>query len=188
MLPTNRAFGMSESVEHCGKIYYRNYKIERTGCMRLVIHVTSINSPYRQAIAVDFCGNPKFKGTIYINGIEFVPERKRQYYVMPVELPDKCEIVMDLEIIEGYLRLANASDFLDDYPDLIKQISAQTGRTRDQFRGNSYTSGFTPHFGYGNAFWVEEIGENKYRFHCNDHKMDDDYDDIIFELEIEETT
>jgi len=120
-----------------------------------------------------------------LNGVQFKPERKQLYYVVPVELLDKKEIVFDLEIIEGYICLANASDFLDDYPELIGRISTQTGRTREQFRGCSYTSGFDGSGLYGNAFWIERISDSKYRFHCNDHKMDDDFNDLIFDLEIE---
>ena len=38
---------------------------------------------------------------------------------------------------------------------------------------------------YGNAFWMEQLSDNRYRFYCNDHRMDDDFDDLIFDLEIE---
>ena len=92
---------------------------------------------------------------------------------------------MDLDVLDGYFVLANASDYLDDYPALIEKISQQTGRSREQFRGNSYTSGFTASNLYGNAFWVESFSKNLYRFHCNDHRMDDDFNDLIFDLEIE---
>lgn len=92
---------------------------------------------------------------------------------------------MDLDVLDGYFVLANASDYLDDYPALIDRLSQQTGRSREQFRGNSYTSGFTASNLYGNAFWVEELSKNLYRFHCNDHRMDDDFDDMIFDLENE---
>jgi len=30
----------------------------------------------------------------------------------------------------------------------------------------------------------KQISENKYRFYCNDHKINDDFDDLIFDLEI----
>ena len=80
------------------------------------------------------------------------------------------------------------SDFLDDYPEMIEKISAQTGRTRDQFRGCSYTSGFSAGHLYGNAFWMDQHSDNRYRFYCNDHKMDDDFDDLVFDLEIESTS
>ena len=30
-----------------------------------------------------------------------------------------------------------------------------------------------------------ELGEDKFRFYCNDIDWDDDFDDLIFDLEIE---
>lgn len=187
MIPDNRAFKGRESFEEDGKVFYRSYKIEKRGKFRLKICVVSINSRYRQAIAFGLSSSPKFKGSILINSHEFKAEKKNLNYVLPVALPDNFEIIMDFDVAEGYVRLANASDFLDDYPELIEKISAQTGRARDKFRGSSYTSGFSAGFLYGNAFWVEQLFENRYRFHCNDHQLDDDYDDLVFDLEIEST-
>ena len=188
MIPNNRAFNGRETFEEDGKVFYRSYKVEEQGEFRLNIRVVSINSPYRQAIAFSLSSSPKFKGSILINGQKFQAEKKKLNYVMPVVLPDNDEIIMDFDIAEGYVRLANASDFLDDYPEMIEKISAQTGRTRDQFRGCSYTSGFSAGYLYGNAFWMEQLSDNRYRFHCNDHQMDDDFDDLIFDLEIESTS
>lgn len=185
MIPNNRAFNGRETFEEDGKVFYRSYKIEKKGKFQLIYRVISINSIYRQAIAFSLSSTPKFMGTLLINGQKFTPEKKKTNYVIPVELPDKSEIIMDLDIAEGYICLSNASDFLDDYPQLIEKISTQTGRTREQFRGNSYTSGFTAANLYGNAFWIESFSENYYRFHCNDHRMDDDFDDLIFDLEVE---
>ena len=184
MIPNNRTFKGREICEEDGKTYYRCYKIEKQGKFQLKLCVKEIHSPYRQAIAFGLSTEPKFQGTILINGQPFKPEKgKRLNYVMPVELPDKAKIVMELDIKEGHVRLANASDFLDDYPQLIEQVSKQTGRTREEFRGITYTSGFTAANLYGNAFWVETLSENLLRFHCNDHKMDDDFDDMIFDVE-----
>lgn len=185
MLPTNRAFNGRQNVEVEGKVYYRSYRIELQGKFRLRIRIISINSDYNQGIAFSFSRKPKFKGILFLNGKKFEPERRQQNYVIPVVCPGKSEIVMDLDVLDGYFLLANASDYLDDYPDLIEKISQQTGRSREQFRGNSYASGFTAANLYGNAFWVESFSKNIYRFHCNDHRMDDDFDDLIFDLEVE---
>lgn len=187
MLPNNGAFYGKEFYECDGKVFYRSHKIDRHGKFRLKIQVVSINSPYRQAIAFILSTAPKFKGTILINGQKFTPQKRKNIdYIMPVAFPDKTEITMELEVEEGYICIANASDFLDDYPDLIEKISAQTNRMRDQFRGCSYTSGFSPGLLYGNAFWMENLSETCWRFYCNDHKMDDDFDDLIFDVEMEE--
>jgi len=185
MIPNNSAFQGKETYEDGGRTIYRSHKIEKRGKFRLVLRVVSINSTYRQGIAFCLSTEPKFKGMLFINGTRFVGEKKQLNYVMPVELPDNTEIILDLDIEEGHLRLANASDFLDDYPEMIERISAQTGRPREQFRGCSYTSGFSAGFLYGNAFWVDRISENYYRFYCNDHQMDDDFDDLIFDMIVE---
>ena len=184
MLPTNKAFNGRQSIEVDGKTYYRSYKIEQQGKYRLIIRIISINSDYNQGIAFNFSKTPVFKGTLFLNGQKFVPEKKQRYYIIPVAWPEKSEIVMDLDVLNGFFVLANASDCLDDYPALIERISQQTGRPRELFRGNGYTSGFTASNLYGNAFWVEAFSKNLYRFHCNDHQMDQDFDDLIFDLEI----
>lgn len=31
---------------------------------------------------------------------------------------------------------------------------------------------------------LEKISESKIIFHCNDHEFDDDFDDLVFEMEI----
>ena len=185
MIPNNQAFNGKEYFEENGKLFYRSYKIEGIKKYKLHIQINSINSPYHQAIAFSLSTTPRFKGHILINGISFDTKKTQQAYVMPVEFPYKTIITMEVDVEEGYIRIANASDFLDDYPDLIEKISAQTGRTRENFRGCSYASGFSAGFLYGNAFWIEEISDNKHRFHCNDHKLDDDFDDMIFDIEIE---
>ena len=54
-----------------------------------------------------------------------------------------------------------------------------TGRYPDESKTESFTGG-----SYANAFWIEELGGCVYRFHCNDHEMDDDFNDFVFELEV----
>ena len=184
MLPNNRTFNGQETYEENGTVFFRSYTVNKSGKFRLTLRVVSIHSPYRQAVAFNFSRNPKFKGKLSINGTQFAPEKKQLSYILPVNDSDQSEVILDLDIAEGYLRLSGASDFLDDYPELIEKISAQTGRSRDQFRGCSYTSGFSAGTLYGNALWVEELSPTRYRFHCNDHQMDDDYDDLIFDMEI----
>ena len=55
----------------------------------------------------------------------------------------------------------------------------------DDFENTGFTSGFSAANIYGNAFGVEKLSENLYRFHCNDHRMDDDFDDLIFDITTE---
>lgn len=37
---------------------------------------------------------------------------------------------------------------------------------------------------FGNAFWIEKLSPTHSRFYCNDHEYDDDFDDLIFEVEV----
>lgn len=187
MLPNSRAFHGKETFVEDGKTFYRTWKLLRSGKTRLLIQVKDIRSSYKQGIA--FSISPAFMGTVSINGQNWpIDRRKRMRHVIPVSQEAPYDrLVMDLDIQDGYIHIANASDFLDDYPELIEKVSAQTGRTREQFRGCTFTSGFSAANMYGNAFWIEALGENAFRFHCNDHKMDDDFDDLIFDLEIVDT-
>lgn len=36
----------------------------------------------------------------------------------------------------------------------------------------------------GCAMVIEKLGTNYLRFHCNDYENDDDFDDLVFDLEI----
>lgn len=184
MLPNDRFFKGMYSVEFEGRTYYRFYRVLRQGKLRLVIHIISVNSTSKQGIAFQFSRKPKYRGTLAINGIVFAPKKKQQYYVLPVLWPEQKEIVIDLDIKDGYFVLANASDYLDDDPLMTENISKMTGRTRDNFRENSFSSGFTAANIYGNAFWIETLSENCLRFYCNDHKMNDDFNDMVFDLNI----
>ena len=186
MIPNARAFNGKEAFEADGKIFFRSWKIPRQRKFRLSIQVKEIHSIYKQGIAFSLSSNPRFMGNICINGEPWNIDRRHQMaHVIPVsqDVPYD-QLVIDLDILDGYIRIANASDFLDDYLELIEKVSAQTGRTREQFRGCTFTSGFAAANMYGNAFWIETLGDNKFRFHCNDHKMDDDFDDMIFDMEI----
>ena len=56
------------------------------------------------------------------------------------------------------------------------------------FFGNaSQTDVGTYHSGaFGCAFWIEVLSDNHYRFHCNDHEYDDDFNDLVFDMVINE--
>lgn len=75
--------------------------------------------------------------------------------------PKEIEIKLLLE--KGHILLCNGSDPIGD-----KQ--------------------FCHSLGFGCAMYIEKISDNKYRFHCNDHENDDDFDDLVFEMEIAKFT
>lgn len=67
---------------------------------------------------------------------------------------------VDVEIKKGELSVFNISEYID-------------------FRGSSSIISLSK----GMAFYYEEISANKYRCYCNDWEPDDDFDDLIFDIE-----
>ncbi len=184
MLPNEKTFNGKPFVEIEGRIYYRSYALKESGKYKINITVNSINSPYSQAIAFKFSSNPQFKGKLIINNQTFdALKSKTQNFAIPVDTCQKKELIMELSITEGFFLISSASDYLKDYYEKIKEIYKQNSIAKEI--KESYTSGFTAAHLYGNAFWMEELSENRYFVHCNDHIMDEDFDDMIFELRIE---
>ena len=185
MLPNKETFKNENSVVVDGKEYFRTYRINQVGNYRLIFRVVSINSDYKQGLAFAFGGSPKFKGQVLLNGVDFLETNKKTCHVIPVDLFLNDALIFELTIESGCFAFANASDFLDDHPDAVEMISFLTNRKREDFRGCTYTSGFEATYTYGNAFWIESISKDTFRFYCNDHKMDDDFDDFVFEVKIQ---
>ena len=184
MLPNDRTFNGKLFVEIDGKIYYRCYALKEKGKYRITIEVKSINSPYSQAIAFKFSIDPKFEGKLVINNQTFdVLNTKSQNFAIPVDVCERKKLSMELRIDDGFFLLSSASDYLKDYYEKIKEVYKQNGISKEI--KESYTSGFTATSLYGNAFWLEELSENHYLVHCNDHIMDEDFDDMVFDLRIE---
>lgn len=71
------------------------------------------------------------------------------------------EFEVRIQLIEGTVLICNGSDPLG-----TRQIC------------------HTLHMGC--AIYIENIDNHLYRFHCNDHENDDDFDDLIFEMELVE--
>ena len=185
MIPNDRTFNGRSYFQEGGKTFFRFQRIEEKGHYQFKIKFVSVNSPYKQGIAFKFSSKPEFKGEIIINGVRLEkPKKKRLNYVIEEALFKENEFVAELLLIEGFVVFCNASDILGDYPGLVDKVAELTGKPAEQFEGKGYTSGFSAANMYGNAFWVEVLSDNRYRFHCNDHKLDDDFDDLIFDVEV----
>lgn len=179
-------FGGQTSVEYNGTTFYRFFRIEKVGKYLLKFKIISVNSDYKQGIALKFSDNPVSQGGILLDGTPLMlPKKKNQVYVFEADsIPDK-EFVVQLCIPYGFVSIGNASDILPDYISPSYNIPESI---RSKFQGKeSFTSGFTAaaySFDNGNAFWIEERSNSVLRFHCNDHKSDEDFDDFIFDMEI----
>ena len=100
-----------------------------------------------------------FKGKIFWNGKRLKKERRRFPQIIFEEtwVPKEFELEVILE--EGNIAISNGC--LRPTTETI----------------TCFVDGF--------AMIKEELGEDKFRFYCNDIDWDDDFDDLIFDLEIE---
>ena len=145
-----------------GKTYYNRFPIYADSDYKVVIRLISVDSTNQQGIALKFCD---FDGEVRINGemIE-IPRKNYQDYILRVPKDeDICgmEVTIDIHPIKGYVYFENASAL---------------------YGSSTFTTGeFSSHY---NGFWLEQLSDNSYRFHCNDHEKDEDFNDFIFDLEI----
>lgn len=106
-------------------------------------------------------------------------------YVIREGYYDGNEFEIELLLETGFISFSSASNFLGDYPGLVDMAAQKTGKEVKQLESKGFTSGFTAASWYGNAFWMETLHDKHYRFHCNDHFMDDDFDDLVFDVMVE---
>lgn len=156
MIPCDKAFGGKSFFEFQGRTFYRWHYIRKLGDYTLRLKIISTNSPHGQGVAICFS---KFQGTLVINGQVLPIPKKRfgHYIVKDGDAPDNT-FDLELHVESGCIFLGNASE--------RKEIG-------------TYTCG-----SFANAFWIEEFAKDSFRFHCNDHEPDDDFDDMIFEMTI----
>lgn len=156
MIPSSKAFNGKSFYECDGKIIYRWHRIPRLGDYQISIRVVQINSNHKQGIALFFSN---FKGRVKLNGATLpVLKGKFQHYTFKQDDILNNEIVLTVHAESGSLVVGNASQMPGD---------------------EYYECG-----AFGCAFWIEEFETNTFRFHCNDHEYDDDFDDFVFDLSI----
>lgn len=146
----------SKEIMYKGKKVQRIFNIRNLGKYRIRFTFVKTNSPYTQVIKVFFVD---FRGEIYLEGRKIQPSRGKFSQLAFFENTAPQQFELEIHIQEGELFVCNASDPIG-------------------------TNQFTHSMVYGCAMIQEELGENRYRFYCNDHESDDDFDDLIFDLEI----
>ena len=155
MIPCARTFDGKNFYEYEGITYYRWYYLKERFNYKMRVKFVSTNSVHRQGIALFFGEN--FVGELKLNGKTLENLKGFQHYVFKEKEFENDEFELEVHSTEGYLFFANSSD----------------------------ENGYSKCGAYHCAFWIETISENIFRFHCNDHDRDDDFDDLIFDLEIE---
>lgn len=184
MIPNNRAFNQKSSFECDGKVYYRYRTLAEIGKHVLKIRFLHVDSPYKQGVV--FSLSKEFKGKVFFNGKRLAKPKRASESLLVVEegSMQNNEFELKLYIECGCVLISSASDLLGDYPSW-RDLPAMKDKNMEAMR--SYVSGFTAGaFGdKANAFWVEQVTENRCLYHCNDHAKDDDFDDMVFEVELE---
>lgn len=153
MIPNGRAFDGKESIVYEGKKYSRWYYVDRTGDYQLRFKIIFTKSSYKQGIALFFWD---FVGTVSLNQKELKNLKGFQHYAFWQDEISNGEFALDVHLESGKLTLGNLS--------LDEQGVSHCGEPCC-------------------AFWIENLAKNHLRFHCNDHEADDDFDDMILDLE-----
>jgi len=154
-LPFSVLFGDDIEMEYKGKKIIKLFRFGEKGRFILKFDFVKSNAENDQALVVFFTD---FKGKITVDGKTIKPRGKAFPQLRFWEGNPKKTICFDLIIESGRIAIAN--------------------------RGQSEDSEFYHSLVFGCAMMPEQISENKYRFYCNDHKINDDFDDLIFDLEI----
>lgn len=146
----------SFEIEYKGKKVNAFYTFDRKGTYKLKFSFVSVNSLYSQAIVLHL---DSFKGELSIGGQKIKKPKGRfpQLIFSKKHTPKQFEL--DVILQEGDIAICNGS------------IDAQVPEICRSLNG-------------GCAMIIEEIEENHLRFYCNDYENDDDFDDLIFDLEI----
>lgn len=142
-------------IVYNGKKVYRFDTYTLKGKHRLVFTVLSVDSPYEQAVVL-MLGD--FKGHIYQDGKE-LPFKKTTFSAMTFWIGNGKYLELVVDLIDGDIGICNGTA-LEDLP-------------------------FCEYLIRGSAMAIEQISPNKKRYSCNDLDLDDDLNDLVFELEID---
>lgn len=155
MIPNDRAFDGKEYYEHDGRMYYRWYSLKIDKPYIVKFKLVDTKSTNNQGIALFFSD---FKGDLYINNKKSKILKGFKHYLF--KTLDFKDTPLELHVFpnSGYLFFGNASE---------------------DPRSIGYECG-----AFGCAFWIEQLDHLTYRFYCNDHEYDDDFDDLIFDCTI----
>lgn len=156
MIPTDKFFSGKREVEYEGKRYCRYLLFDEASIYCFKFRFVSTNSPYIQSINVTFAN---FRGEVFLNN-EKISIKKGKFSTLTFcEDTAPREFVLRVNVKQGFVMISNSS--------------------RDWQRDAT-----------GNSKWlvcamiVDNIGKNVYRCYCNDQEYDEDFNDLIFEMEI----
>lgn len=145
-------------IEYKGKTIKRFYVFDKKGHYKMKFSFVSTNSAHEQAIVFHL---DQFRGKLLINGKEQKKPKGRFPQFMFTEKYASRQFEVEVILEEGDIGICNGY-FHSQMPQICQSLV------------------------WGCAIIIEELGENSMRFYCNDGDNDDDFDDLIFDLEIVE--
>lgn len=146
----------SFEIEYKGKKINAFYEFSQKGSYKFKISLISTNSVAEQALVIHL---DSFKGEVFINDKKMKKPRGQfpQLILSSKTIPKDFEMRVVLQ--DGNLAISNGSFDLR-MPTLCRNLNG------------------------GCAMIIEKLEDNHFRFYCNDYENDDDFDDLIFELQI----
>jgi len=156
MTPFHVLFGSNKQIEYKNQLIDRYFELTEVGEYKIKFTFIESNSDINQAIVLFFCD---FSGEYYLeNKLKQIKNNRFPQEHFWIDTSPK-EFNVTINLLEGKIMICNGSDLLGD---------------------KCYCN--TLHAGC--AMHTVKISENRYRFFCNDHELDDDFNDLIFEMEI----
>lgn len=171
MIPDHTFFGNQLEKTIDGKTYAYDYVVigNTPGKYELRFHFVSSNSTFREAFTLTLC---KYKGKMWIDGRAVkLGNRVFQTFIFEYKkAPDDFVVTLEpkqLDMVTISCCVADEDAGLWEDDDIIV---GPDGMEHDRI--------------IREVVCVEPKGNNKYRVFCNDHECDDDFDDLIFDMEI----
>lgn len=157
MIPNSVLFGGNSIIEHEGKKYCKFFSpLSEPGEYELIIKFVSTNSDYVQTINVTFSD---FKGKAFVDEAEIKIKKRGFYSLSFCEDTAPAEIRLRVIYERGYVTIINGMrDFFASPSGNVLQLPP--------------------------IMIIEEKSSGYYRFYCNDYENDDDFDDLIFDMEV----
>lgn len=147
----------SSVIEYNGRRVYRGDKFSILGHHKIKFTFISTNSPHTQAIVLA-TGN--MEGDIYYNQKQHLNSKSPFSTLDIFEKDYGKEVILDVNLFGGKIGIYNGA---------VRKIGEKE---------------FVSYCWWGSAMIIEEISPTKKRYYCNDYENDDDFDDLIFEMEI----
>ena len=147
---------MSLEIIYKGQKINRCFNLYKKGKYKLKFTFIKTNSQFIQAIKIFL---DDFKGNLIFNGNKIIIPKKKFPQLNFFEDTASKEFILEVDLEDGHLTICNGSDSIG-------------------------TKQFCHSLVFGCAMIIEHPEHNRYRFICNDHEDDEDFDDLIFEMEI----